>query len=161
MVILTFFDNPTFSPYKINSIIILVEPEYTKTETVIIIKCSEIEEGKPFTVETMASVPFLSELNHKEDLTVSFNPEDSVSGTDLPLARLIDWNVTDSDGYFLNPMLCCQFEMDSEKVLKLDQLPILEVNVTTKDGTRKHLHATALELGKSFEISQKRFELGE
>ena len=94
----------------------------------------------------MVSIPFMSELNNTEDIVVYLIPEDS------QLAQLVGWKLTDSGMEDEAPLICCQFELDSGRLLELDQIPVLEVNVTTKDGLRKHSHATTLEIGNSFKL---------
>ena len=88
----------------------------------------------------------MSELNNTEDIVVSFTPEES------RLAQLVDWKLTDSGMEGEATLIYCQFELDSGRLLELDQLPVLEVNITTKDGLRKHSHATSLEIGNLFKL---------
>ena len=113
------------------------------------IKIKEKEE-KTLSVETYAPVPFLSEIRSSEDITVSFvESEQSVNEENSSsLAALVNWKVTgESEDDSSKPQVFCQFELDSEKVFEMKELPVLEVNVSTKDGTRKHSHATILEMG--------------
>ena len=96
----------------------------------------------------MASVPFLFDLKNKDDIVVSFTPEDNLISGSKPLARLVDWNLTDADSESSISMICCRFELNSDRLFELDQLPILDVNVSIKDGIQKHLHSTILEIGE-------------
>ena len=138
-----------FSTPAIVSKFFSVEPQYTTSETLVKVDGSDIDDSKSLTIETRASVPFLFDLENKDDIIVSFTPEKSVDDMELPLAQLIDWNVSDSVDGSSKAFIFCRFELDSEKVLQMENLPVLEVNIMSKDGIRKHSHATALELGKS------------
>ena len=124
-----------------------MEPEYTTSEVVVKVEQIDSEEQQNVTVETLAPVPFLSELSSREDLLVTFTPEEQDDPDSLPLAKLVNWTVQEQSDKGSNPVICCNFELDSERVMEMDQLPVLELNVSTKDGLKKHSHSTVLQMG--------------
>ena len=125
----------------------IVEPEYTTSEVVVKVEQIDSEEQQNVTVETLAPVPFLSELSSREDLLVTFTPEEQDDPNSLPFAKLVNWTVQKQSDKGSNPVICCNFELDSERVMEMDQLPVLELNVSTKDGLKKHSHSTVLQMG--------------
>ena len=124
-----------------------VEPEYTKSETVVSIDESETTEPKTLTIETSALVPFLAN-QEEQNIVVSFTPVESANKEVSPVARLVDWCVTEPATESSDAVICCKIELESEPLFELGQLPVLEVKVSTKDGLQKHLHSTVLKLGK-------------
>ena len=119
---------------------VLVEPTITTSDiSVSVAKQSDdvlvTEIQLPFVVQKEQSNP------PSVTLQVHHQPEDT------SLVELVDWIVSDVDKESETCVLSCSLSVDSDKLYKMKQLPLIQIEVTTQDGLRSHKHDINLQLG--------------
>ena len=97
-------------------------------------------------VKTEFEVPFIVDKK-SSDVSVNVKPISEVSKDSEKLLELIDWTVSNVDSESNRCLVTCTFKADSDKLFLIDDLPVLEVTVSSKDGIATHENKTHLEIG--------------
>ena len=109
-----------------------MEPEYSESEKTVLLadNCS--------VVEIAIALPFVAD---KQTLDAKIE----IKGCDGSLLSLVDWNCSECDADSNTSLVTCVFNVESQQVLEMDTLPIVEIVVSDKDGFRKHSQITTFE----------------
>ena len=68
----------------------------------------------------------------------TFDTNVEVKGCDESQLSLQEWNCTEVNEDSEISLVKCVFNVDSQSVLELDNLPVVEVTLSDKEGFRKH-----------------------
>ena len=95
---------------------------------------SIIDVKLPFIVDNEENSPVVSvEIPYKPEVT--------------SLVELTDWTVSNVDKESESCVLSCSLSVDSDKLYEMKELPLIQVEVKTKDRFYSHKHNVKLELG--------------
>ena len=83
----------------------------------------------------------------KEDILPRLSVEVSDKPEDSSLVQLADWTVSQVDKESETCVLSCSLSVDSDKLYEMKELPVLQVEIKTKDGVHSHKHTVKFEYG--------------
>ena len=93
------------------------------------------------------TLPFIVEHDTEENTpNVSVDIHDHAE--DTPLVEVVDWTVSNIDKESETCVLSCSLSIDTDKLYRMKELPVVEIEVKTKDGLNTHKHALKLEHGE-------------
>ena len=94
-------------------------------------------------------LPFVADKENNPpsvSVNVQERPEDS------SLIELDDWTVSSIDMESDTCVLSCSLSVDTDKLYKMKELPVVEIEVKTKDRFKSHKHAVKLHLGTVYNL---------
>ena len=92
---------------------------------------------------TDVKLPFVA--NNENTPVVSV--EVPLKSGDTSLVELADWTVSHIDNESETCVLSCSLSVDSGKLYKMKEVPVVQVEIKTKDGLHSHKHAVRLDSG--------------
>ena len=127
-----------------------MEPKETESEETVVVSEDSQE------MRTEIRLPF--EVDKETfDLSVVVIVDGVQDDNDMPTAKVLDWDVLSFDETSNTSLISCTFETDFDKLYRMQQVPLLEVVVSHKDGFSTHHHAIHPQLGLSFFNKSKLF----
>ena len=116
-----------------------MEPEFSESEKTLLLTEETTD------IQVSFAVPFAADNN-------TFGVVANVTGCDESLLSLGDWNCSEIDEESETSLITCSFIVDTDRVLKLEDLPVVDVTVSDRDGFKKHTLAVKFEAGKTDKI---------
>ena len=112
-----------------------MEPEISESEQTVLLTEESTE------IQVSFAVPFAAD---KETFDVVAN----VTGCDESLLSLADWNCSEVDEESETSLITCSFNVNTDCLLQLEELPIVAIALSDKDGFKKHSLVATFETGK-------------
>ena len=95
-------------------------------------------------LSTILKLPFVVDEDEKSPRVAIELPD---KPGDTPLVELVEWTVSQVDKELETCVLSCSLSVDSDKLYKMKELPLIQIEVKTKDGLKSHKHDVMLERG--------------
>ena len=112
-----------------------MEPEISESEKTVLLTEENTE------IQVSFAVPFTAD---KETFDVVAN----VTGCHESLLSLADWNCSEVDEESETSLITCSFNVNTDCLLQLEELPIVALALSDKDGFKKHSLVVKFETGK-------------
>ena len=113
---------------------ILVEPEISESEKTVQLTPEATE------IEISFAVPFAV-------LKQTFDVIANVKGCDESALNLVEWSCSDVDEVSEASLITCSFIVDTDYLMKLEQLPVVNVILSDVEGSKKHSLLAKFEAG--------------
>ena len=84
----------------------------------------------------------------KDEKTPVVSVEVPLKSGDTSLVELVDWTVSQVDKESETCVISCSLSVNTDKLYKMKELPVVQVEVKTQDGLKSHKHHVQIELGK-------------
>ena len=132
----------------------LVEPKETVSEDVVTLSEKSLKSSpEEESLQLQLQLPFV--VNEEKEINVTFNCDTDAQinerevETAVPqLVSLVQWTVSHVDKESETCVLSCSLSVDSDKLYKMKELPLIQIEVKTEDGLKSHKHDVTLKLGK-------------